>query len=409
MLGREDNELLTRTGAGTGMGALFRSYWLPALLSRELPAPDCAPVRLRLLGEDLVAFRASDGRVGVLDEHCPHRRASLFFGRNEDCGLRCVYHGWKFDLEGRCVELPSEPPGSGFKDKVRTTAYPAREAGGLVWIYLGPREAAPTLPEFEFAALPEAQRYASRWLQECNYAQAMEGELDSSHVSFLHRRIDRLAADKQALSGAYFREDTWPRWTVSRKSYGLEVRASRSVEGGKRFLRVNQFVLPCFTMIAPVPGSFYTWRAWLPCDDTHCWVVAVTFLLDRPASADELAQWQSGAAAHREVHPGTTRPVAHRGNDYLIDRARQRSESYTGMKGIRTQDAAMVESQGAIADRTREHLGTSDIAIIHLRRRLLEAARALYAGETPAAPGAALRAVRAYTELREAEAEAGPS
>ena len=380
------------------MGELFRRFWLPALLSGELAGPDCPPVRVRLLGEDLVAFRDSAGRIGVLDEHCPHRRASLFFGRNEECGLRCVYHGWKFDVDGACVELPSEPPHSNFRAKVRAKAYPAREAGGLVWVYMGPREQIPELPGFEFAQLAEDRRYASRWMQVCNYAQAMEGDLDSSHVGFLHRRIGELHEDKKALTGAYFQEDTWPRWSIKLTDYGMMAGASRSVDGDKTYLRVNQFLLPCYTMIAPVPGSYYTWRAWVPCDDTHCAVIAVTYCTDRPASEDEQRQWRRGEAGHRRVLPGTIQPVAHRDNDYLIDRELQRSVSYTGIDGIRAQDAAMVESQDPIADRSLERLGSSDSAIINMRKRLLQAALALEQGEAPAAAGDGARyAVRPYS------------
>src|SRR5579885_1952307 len=175
MLSQEENELITRVGPGTPMGAALRRYWLPALLVEELPAPDCPPVRVRLLGEDLVAFRDSMGQLGLLGAHCPHRGASLFFGRNEECGLRCVYHGWKFDVAGACVDMPSEPEESTFKERVRATAYPCVERGGVVWTYMGPPALQPPLPELEWALLPEPQRYASKRLQECNWLQAMEG------------------------------------------------------------------------------------------------------------------------------------------------------------------------------------------------------------------------------------------
>src|SRR5712692_2506385 len=169
MLTREENELVTRVGPGTPMGQALRCYWLPALLAEEISAPDCPPVRVRLLGEDLVAFRDTEGPGGLLGAHCPHRGASLFFGRNEECGLRCVYHGWKYDVAGRCVDMPSEPEESTFKDRVQITAYPCAERGGVIWTYMGPPDRQPALPELEWALLPERQRYVSKRLQECNW------------------------------------------------------------------------------------------------------------------------------------------------------------------------------------------------------------------------------------------------
>ena len=190
MLTREDNELLTQTGPGTPMGEFFRRFWMPVLLSEELPTPDCSPVRVKVLSEHLVAFRDTDGRVGVADNYCPHRRASLFFGRNEECGLRCVYHGWKFDVNGDCVDMPSEPAESNFKDKVKIKAYPAREYGSCVWVYMGPPALQPELPGFEWARVPDDHRVVTRFIQHSNYMQCTEGEIDSCHVSFLHSVFD---------------------------------------------------------------------------------------------------------------------------------------------------------------------------------------------------------------------------
>ena len=190
MLSQKENELLCQVGPGTLMGDLFRRFWLPALLSTELPEPDCEPVRLRLLGENLVAFRDSEGRVGVVDNFCPHRRASLFYGRNEEGGLRCIYHGWKFDVNGDCVDMPSEPAESNFRDKVKVKSYAAEDFGDVIWIYMGPPELKQPLPQFEWARVPANQRRVQRWIQDCNYMQALEGDLDSTHVSFLHRWMD---------------------------------------------------------------------------------------------------------------------------------------------------------------------------------------------------------------------------
>src|SRR4051812_13150970 len=195
MLSQADNEYLCQTGPGTPMGTLFRRYWLPTLLSREIPTADCPPMRVKVLSEDLVAFRDTDGKVGLMAANCPHRGASLFFGRNEECGIRCVYHGWKFDTTGQCVDMPSEPAESNFKGKIKATAYPCREQGGLIWTYMGPLAEPPGLPELEFTLVPDEQRYLSKRLQPTNFAQALEGEIDQAHNSFLHSRLEVLETD----------------------------------------------------------------------------------------------------------------------------------------------------------------------------------------------------------------------
>jgi phenylpropionate dioxygenase-like ring-hydroxylating dioxygenase large terminal subunit len=222
MLTREENELLTRTGPGTPMGSLMRRYWVPALFSRELPEPDCPPVQAKLMGERLVAFRDTDGRLGLLGELCPHRTASLFYGRNEECGLRCVYPGWKFDVDGNCVDMPSEPPGRGFQHKIKTTAYPCIERGGVVWTYMGPAELKPEFPSLEWAELPEQHRFVSRHIQECNWLQGLEGGFDTSHLAFLHRG---------SIDGV-------PRSVPSRyegvpRDFGFVVGTGRDIEQGK--------------------------------------------------------------------------------------------------------------------------------------------------------------------------------
>jgi phenylpropionate dioxygenase-like ring-hydroxylating dioxygenase large terminal subunit len=386
MLSREDNALLTRVGPGTAMGTLLRRHWLPFMLAEELVA-EAPPKRVRLLGECLVAFRDSRGRAGLLGEHCPHRRASLYFGRNEAGGLRCAYHGWKFDVAGRCLDMPSEPAGSGFRDKVRAEAYPVTERAGLLWAYLGPSEKRAELPELEWLALPPAQRYASRWVQECNYAQALEGEIDEAHVSFLHRRFGAAGVASSALTGAHFQEDTAPRYTVHETPYGLACGARRSVQGDQYLWRINLFLMPCFTLIPPSDDPHSRlFRAWVPQDDEHTSVVCVTWRTDGPVSEREIGLWQRGEAAHRKVIEGTVIPVERSDNDYLIDRTAQRTQSFTGIAGIRAQDAMVTESAGPIADRTREHRGTSDKADIAFRRRLIEAAQRLEQGLEPQAP-----------------------
>jgi phthalate 4,5-dioxygenase len=352
----------------------------------EVPAADEPPVRLQLLNENLVVFRDSAGQVGVLEEHCPHRGASLFFGRNEEGGIRCVYHGWKFDVEGGCMEMPTEPSTSRMRHNIKAKAYPARIAGGLLWVYLGEARPVPELPAFGFLGLPPEHVYASRWHQECNYAQAMEGELDSAHVGFLHRMVSTIDADHQALTGKYFQEDTAPAWKVLPGEAGFMACNGRRVDGDKRYWRLNQFLLPFYTMIPPRPGDAQLVRMWVPMTDERCWVMCVTWRPEAPLGAQELAALRNGENSHRKVIPGTTTPVERKDNDYLIDRQLQKTVSFTGIHGIRAQDAMVTESAGPIADRTREHLGSSDVAVVAMRRTLIEAAtKCAESGAVPAA------------------------
>ena len=384
MLTLEENKLLTRTGPGTPMGDLLRRFWLPFLLAEELPRPDCPPVRVRLLGEDLVAFRDTGGRVGLLEAHCPHRRTNLFFGRNENDGLRCVYHGWKFDVHGRCVDMPSEPAESNFRDKVRANAYLARERGGLLWAYMGPQDLMPGMPELEWARVPDSHRVVSKRLQESNFVQAVEGGIDSSHVSFLHSRLQTDEPD--ALAGVvrteYMTRDRSPRFFVKDTSYGLLIAARRNAEEDSYYWRLTQYLMPFYTMIPGTPGFPIGGHAWVPIDDERCWNFSVTWRHDRPLSQEELTFQRSGLGIHAEVDQ-TYRPIRNQSNDYLIDREEQRTRTFTGIRGIGEQDMAVQESSGTILDRSQEHLGSSDAAVIAMRRRLTSAAIALREGAEP--------------------------
>ncbi len=385
MLSQEENELLTRTGPGTPMGELFRRFWLPALLPEELPDPDCPPVRITLLSEPLVAFRDSTGRVGVLEEHCAHRGASLYFGRNVETGLRCVYHGWKFDLTGACVDMPSEPAESNFKHKVRLTAYPAQEWGGLIWVYMGPPDRRPELPQLEWARVPESQRRIGKWLQDINYLQCLEGEIDTSHVSFLHSSLRPSSQPNKTTRPELITRDRSPRLLVKNTDYGFLYGARRTVGGGDYYWRVTQWLMPTFSLIpsAEFPAGG---RVWVPIDDEHTWAFTYSYHPDRPMSEEERAGMASGRSFPPELTPGSFRPRRNQDNDYLIDREEQRTRSFTGIYGINDQDRAVIDSMGPIADRRIEHLGTSDTAIIVARRRLLQAARDLQQGIEPLAP-----------------------
>ncbi|HXM57972.1 MAG TPA: Rieske 2Fe-2S domain-containing protein [Candidatus Dormibacteraeota bacterium] len=391
MLRAEENEYVTRIGPGTPMGAMMRQYWIPAMLSSELPQPDCPPVRVMLLGEKLIAFRATDGRVGLLDNFCPHRGASLFFGRSEGCGLRCVYHGWQFDVEGRCIDMPSEPPESNFKNKVSARAYPCQERGGIVWAYMGPLETPPPLPDLEANQLPEGEWMVSAYQRECNWLQAMEGDIDTAHIGFLHFGSLRAEDQVEGTFRYYALKDRAPRYAVLDTEYGSMYGAYRPAGPGQQYWRIAQFLFPFYTMTPTgLLGRQVIARAWVPMDDTHSMLYTMT---PKP-SAEFVAARERGGAIRPPLKPnssdwyGRFRLEADATNDYLLDRDRQEhDEEYSGIAGIHTQDQAITESMGQIYDRTQEHLGSSDAMVIRVRRRLIAAARAL-AGEGAVPPGA---------------------
>ncbi|MFN0094195.1 MAG: Rieske 2Fe-2S domain-containing protein [Dehalococcoidia bacterium] len=381
MLSSHDNETLTRTNAGTQMGDLLRRFWLPVLLAQELPAPDCDPVRVHVCGEEYVAFRDTFGRVGLLDARCPHRLAELFWGRNEEAGLRCVYHGWKFDIDGTCLDLPSEPAESNFKDKVRIGAYPAQEYGGLIWGYFGPPDQLPELPKLEFGHVPPEHLCVSKKLQECNWAQAVEGAIDTAHFSFLH--MPKEVDDSSPQIVRWMKNDGSPRFTVIPHDAGFVIGGARTTESDDLYWRITQFLVPNHSL---APGSMaqdnMNGQTWVPIDDHHCWIYCYTWNPWRPITDTERALMGGGFGIHSEVD-ANWRPLRNRDNDYLIDRQAQRTTSFTGVRGISEQDAYIQDSQGAIVDRTKEHLGTTDIAIIEWRKLMLKLARDLREGDEP--------------------------
>jgi phthalate 4,5-dioxygenase len=407
MLSKVENDLLTQTNPGTGAGEYFRRFWIPALLASEVPTPDCPPVRIRLLGEDLVAFRDTQGRVGLMEEFCPHRRSSLFWGRNEECGLRCVYHGWKFDVTGACVDMPNEPPEYGFENKIRTTAYPTREYGGLIWAYLGPPHKTPQLPKLEFARVPDSHRYVSKRVQESNYLQAIEGGVDSSHSNFLHANVDAFRVtdsyvakvrSSPNLRAKYHLLDKAPRFTVKKTDYGLVIAVRRNAEEDTYYWRMTQFLLPSYTIIPYQKGNSIHGHCWVPRDDETCWVWTFTWNPDEPLSQEDRDAIANETFVHAKVDPITLRPLRNKSNNYGIDRELQRTATMTGIHGFASQDQAIQESMGAVVDRTRERLGTSDTAIIATRRLLLQEIRALQQGnEPPAAHNGDAYWVRSYS------------
>ena len=380
MLRREDNELVTRVGPGTPMGLTLRRYWMPALLSSELPHADSDPLRVRLLGEDLVAFRDSNGSVGLIQNNCPHRGASLFFGRNEEGGIRCVYHGWKFDVSGQCLDMPAE---SDFRSKVAARAYPTTEKAGVVWTYMGPPERQPPVPDLEWMRAPAGYCWISRTYQSCNYLQAMEGGLDTSHSSFLHREFT-----PDGLTNPRARS-TAPRLEVLNTDYGYMYASIRHLPDDKQnYVRVYHYVMPFYQLRAggsPKSLGNTDGHMWVPIDDVTCWTYNFHFSHAGPLAYEEWqrVEHQMGRGLAEDYTPGTFKLKANATNDYGLSRERQRTVNYTGIQGTNTQDFAVQESMGAIYDRTQEHLGSADTAIIQMRRLLLEAVRDVAEGRDP--------------------------
>lgn len=380
---------LTRVGAGTAMGNLMRHYWIPALKSSELVA-DGAPVRLMLLGEKLIAFRDSAGRVGVMDHKCPHRCASLFLGRNEAGGLRCIYHGWKFDVTGQCVDMPSVAPHQDFKQKVRAKAYATTEKAGVVWVYMGAAKEPPPLPGFEILDQPEAEINVAFVMRSCNYLQALEGEIDTSHFGFLHAghvRLEDVPEDEPLRNTIINRA---PEYHVADTPWGTQYGGYRSVGPGETYWRFANFLFPFWTQ-AP-NGEFQSHmhaRAWVPLDDGHTMFVFLWWKKAKAANSMPTPVLKNGtpiggAGRGNTMIPNTTdwlgrwRVAETEGNDWGMDREAQASNRiYSGINGIHLQDQAITESMGPITDFEHEHLAPSDQMITRTRRRMLMAVRAL--------------------------------
>ena len=398
MLTREQNELLTRVGPGTPMGEVLRRYWIPALLEWELPEPDCAPVRLRLLGEDLVAFRDTSGRVGVLDEYCPHRATSLWLGRNEEDGLRCVYHGWKFDVSGRCVDQMNEP--RQFASKIRTASYPSVEAGGVVWVYMGRPERRPPPPHFDWTRVPEEHRVVTKVVEECNWLQALEGGIDTSHAPIMHRKLRADSSQPGIAVSDVFVQGSAPTLEVDVTDYGYRYFGIRQLGEDRQYARGYHFVMP-WTQLRPAGRGIRKQvhgHHWVPVDDYRCIVWNWYYNYAHPLEKGEAGPEETGNrfGADVDVENGF-RSVRNRSNDWMIDRQAQKTDTFTGIVGINTQDRAVQELMGPIVDRSREHLGPADKAIIAARKLLADAVDAVRDGGEP--PGVS----SSYYRLRAAE------
>ena len=403
MLSPEDNERLTRVSRGTPMGELMRRYWQPILLSSEVPQPDCPPVRVRLLGENLVAFRDTSGRVGLVDAYCPHRRAPLFFGRNEECGLRCVYHGWKFDADGNCVDLPSEPASSNMKNRIKITAYPTWEAGDVVWAYLGPTDRMPEKPDYEWMRAPKTHRHVSKTFENCNWLQALEGGLDTAHSSYLH---NNKLGDRNELR----QRDKAPLLEVEKTDYGYYYVSHRKAGDDGTYVRVYQYIMPWQQMRGGVTAANgrhevpkLDGHIWVPIDDEHTYIYNWAYGIDHnvPLTPEFMEKYETYAGrGPDDMIPGSFVLKKNPTNDYMIDRQMQKTKNFTGIVGVNTQDMALQEGMGAICDRSKENLGSSDKAIIAMRNLLLEATHAVEKGERPrGSDPRTYRTVRPFDEL----------
>jgi phenylpropionate dioxygenase-like ring-hydroxylating dioxygenase large terminal subunit len=359
------------------MGTLLRRFWLPALLAEELSEAGGPTVRIRLMGEDLVAFRDSSGAIGLLGEHCPHRRTSLALGLNASGGLRCIFHGYKFNVEGRCLETPTEPEDSNFRSKIRATAYPTVEAGGMIWTYMGPPESQPAFPRFPFLALPIERARPYKLLSESNFFQALEGTVDSAHAGILHRTTgwdETVKSNGQGdLVNAPFL-NLAPKMEVEPADFGLRYAALRTTENGFQHVRITSAVLPFWVFIPPFVGGKQSGRrlanAFVPRDDISTWHIQFFYDFDNEIDTEfrikEGGYWKD--AEHRKLR--------NLDNWYLQERDPKRRHVFSGIEGILTQDHAVSETQGAIVDRSQEHLGSSDAAVIAMRRFMLQKARA---------------------------------
>jgi phthalate 4,5-dioxygenase len=411
MLTAAENAFITSTVPGTPTGELVRRFWVPFGLASEAPESDGAPVRVRLMSENLVLFRDTSGRLGLLQENCPHRGTSLFYGVNDDGGLRCCYHGWKFDVEGQCTDMPSDAPGSTYKDRVRARAYPVITSAGALWTYMGPEERRPQEPDFVFSHLSDDHVVTFRFDTFCNYVQSMEGDIDTTHISTLHLNYkdeepiddgtDRPGYPSPAF-GRYIRASRkYARVEVQDTDYGLRLIAVRSTPKGNQFVRINCLVLPFSVFIASA-GTGGTMFTSIPVDDGQCLRLGFTFRTDRPFTNEERNEIRY-SRNHFEAD-GKTR-LMRADNDYLIDRLAQKAITPSGILPTREQDAAATESMGRIMDRTEEHLYHADAAIIRYRQMMMAAARNLQEGQEPASLDGSVR----FDKIRSEEIIVGPN
>lgn len=385
MLNREQNDLITWTNRGTPGGELMRRYWQPVALSRELA--DDVPLPVDIMGEELVMFRDAAGAPQLIGRACPHRAVDLSYGRVENGGLRCIYHGWLLSGTGRCLEQPGEPDGSAFKTKIRHAAYPCRDLGGLIFAYLG-EGLAPRLPNFPFMSKPIEHTFVIKVLQECNYLQANEGNIDPQHLSYLHRFLSSKDLAESELN-TLISNDPAPQIEVEETDYGLRLFAARANRPGKRFVRITNFIMPNASsfhgapLVDPRKGAVsdnvgYQLHWHVPIDDYSHWKYTLAFRFDGPV--DKEFQRNSQFVEISEDF----RSPRMRQNRYKQDRDEMKHTSFVGLgRSFQSHDKLATEAQGAILDRSVEHLGTTDRAVIMMRRQLLGAIEDMQAGRDP--------------------------
>jgi phenylpropionate dioxygenase-like ring-hydroxylating dioxygenase large terminal subunit len=398
MLHREQEELLTRVGRGTPMASLFREYWLPAARSAALEAGG-APQRVRLFGENYVAWRDSEGHAGFLNEACPHRGASLALARNENNALHCIYHGWKIDVKGRVLDAPCEasnPRLQQFVDSVRARDYPVREAGGMLWVYLGKRKQPPPFPSFEFNNLPAGHVFVRRAVLNYNWLQGFEAHLDAAHLAVLHSSNMRVAAEALDRGSSLALDNVAPVMDLEAMPYGLREAAIRDMPDGTRYARMRHVILPCFTMVPSAPGSPRSGRAIVPIDDEHTAEWYFLYRDDRPVSREEIAAQWVGAADDDDnfaANLGTAENLWHQ------DRHAMKQGHWTGLtRCIPFEDFTVSTSMGVQVDRSQERLGPSDAVLVHARKALLDALEGFTTrGELPWQTGIDFAALRATT------------
>jgi len=386
MLTHEENEALTRVGPGTPMGSLMRQYWMP-FLGADQVVKDGQPHRVRLLGEDLVAFRDSQGNVGLVDHACPHRGAPMLFGRNQGEGLACVYHGWKFDVSGQCQDMPAEPVDSPMCKRMKIKAYPVRERNGLLWTYMGPNsDEPPAMPDVEFNMVPQSHSVLTFRVQECNWLQALEGEIDSAHAAILHgwRAGSTISEWRQA-------GDLAPSFECVQHDAGVSIAARRKDGAGGNYVRVNQYLMPFWTLVPPQKQyPELSGHAWVPIDDHHTLAIMFSYTPDQPFYEKTRNLFKDGykgrETGHHTIVAYEERPITDPYPKYWSRYNRKNAYQYTyedGMPGLWLEDAACQSGVAPIYDRTKEHLGTTDTGIARVRRLLLEAVRKNSQGEVP--------------------------
>ena len=382
MITQEENRLLTETGPATPCGNLLRRYWQPIALVEELPT--AAPLKVKILSEELVLFRDDQGRPGLLGIHCSHRGTDLSYGRVEDGGLRCLYHGWLYNIGGRVLEQPGEPGGGAQRHEIRHLAYPCQEAGGVIFAYMGPGEP-PLLPNYEFLTVPEEQRTVTKIFYECNYLQGNEGNIDPVHLSFLHQYLQeaqvplqRIVRGSDTTDNILLGKDIAPTIEVEVTSFGLRIYTIREAEGGRSYLRITNFVFPNLAAFGgSTVGEGYSVHWHVPIDDTSHWKYAFMFSREGPLG-EELRN-----KSRSELTPDY-RLTRNEANRYQQNRESMKTKSFTGIGfNFQAHDAFATESQGSIQDRTKEHLVSSDKAIVAARKLLLNAISDITEGRDP--------------------------